>query len=142
MARRRAQSLTSRAVALGWAPRFQILNKRLILTITARFVSAGKRRGQRVPLFVEHHEQLAAGPILPAQAHVGGHRVAAGVVLQQRAHEHQRRHRVGDARADQMGRERALRQIHPVHREAGLDRQLRREVHAAPAEAEAVLWPL
>src|SRR5215510_7518314 len=59
----------------------------------------GKAGDARVALIVVDDEQLAAGTVLPAQAHVRRERRGGRVVLEERADEHQRRHRVGDAAA-------------------------------------------
>ena len=61
-----------------------------------RTVVEGWKAGrQRVAFLVVHHKELAAWPVLPPESRVGRHGVRSGVVLQQGAHEHQRRHRVG-----------------------------------------------
>ena len=77
----------------------------------------GKAARRRVALLVVDDEQLAAGTVFPAQPRRWPTRCRAGVVLQQRAREHQRRHRVG-RRASR--RERVVNdpfgEIHPVER--------------------------
>ena len=62
--------------------------------------------------------------------------MAAGVVLQQRAGKHHRRHRVRDARADQLTRKRTFRQIDHVEQICGLERQPRSRVHPAAAQTD------
>src|SRR5262245_12671029 len=50
----------------------------------------------RIPLVVVDDEQLAARTVFPAQADIRRHGAGAGVVLQQCADEHGRRHGVRD----------------------------------------------
>src|SRR5436190_16411181 len=70
--------------------------------------------GQCVPILVEHDKELAAGTILPPQPHIRADIVAARVVLQQRAREHLRGHRVGDARPHEVVGKRAFRQVDDI----------------------------
>src|SRR3954471_2009974 len=89
--------------------------------------AARKRREtlpERVAVLVEHDEELAAGTVFPSQPHVRAHVMRGGVVLQQRAREHLRGHRVGDTRADELIPERALIQLDDVEQVRGLKRQL------------------
>ncbi len=64
-----------------------------------------KLPGVRVALLVEDDEDLAAGRVLPPEPDVRRHGSDARVVLHERAGEHARRHGVGGARPDQVGRE-------------------------------------
>ena len=109
----------------------QNLNRRSTLMIKVRFVRSGKVRAN-VSRCSYTPRITRSRQILPSQADVRRDGIAARVVLQERADEHQGRHRVGDARADQARGERTRREVDPVDREGGFQREFRRHPYPPP----------
>src|SRR5690606_8038789 len=68
----------------------------------------------RPSAFREDDEELAAGPVLPAEARVGAEGIDARVVLDEDAREHARRDRRRDPRAQEARSKRPLWQVDPV----------------------------
>ena len=90
-------------------------------------------RIERVGIFLvgPHHEELAAGPILPAEPQVAAERAIGGAVLEQGAEKHAGRKTVVGSRAVLRGRKIAGGQLDVVERESRLDRELLQDGDAA-----------
>ena len=79
-------------------------NKRALDELTA----------QRVPAVVINQVEIAQGVMNEVETDVRAHLVRVGVILKEPIEKQPRRKSVTQARANQSGPERAIRQIHPV----------------------------
>ena len=134
---------TQRNSHSGAAPQGQGRNSLLTLITRPRLLRSQPRSRPQaagdVAVVGVDHEELAPGAVLPAQPQVARERVRRGVVFEQPAEEHAGAERVVHPCQRQVGPERPVRRVDPVERDGRLDRHLRQDRDASPAEPSTVV---